>query len=216
MMQQLIIDSDFYTNSKQMRDLFVNLEFTKNENLLGGKICPMQFANADMLRQFSNLVGVPQDLDVFEFVPGSGSFILNQEDEPPLSNICIQYPDLTTQWVGVVSLSENTEPHFLKFYKHKRTGWSSIPTDVEQLSNEKIYSYQHIEAFLEYENHNWEEKWEETTRIELKNNQLVLFRPGLFHSYSDVFGDSKETGRLLQFFFLKPKLIEQEALPPQE
>lgn len=211
-MQQLIIDSDFYTNPNQMKDLFINLEFVKNENVLGGQICPMQFANEDMLGYFHNVLGAPQG--VFEFVSGSGSFILNQKDELPKSSVCIQYPDLTTQWVGVVSLNKSEEPHFLKFYKHKRTGWTGVPNDPEELSKEKLYSYQHIETFIEYENVNWEEKWEEVTRIELKPNQLILFRPWLFHSYNDVFGDSKESGRLLQFFFLKPKQ-EEEQLPTE-
>lgn len=206
-MQQIIIDSDFYTNPAQMKELFINLEFVKNENILGGQICPMPFANDDMLDYIHNLVNAPQD--AFEFVPGSGSFILNQENELPVRSVCVQYPDMGTQWVGVVSLNQSTQPHYLKFYKHKRTGWDGIPTDPEELSKEKLYSYQHVETFVEYENVNWEEKWEETSRIELKPNQLVLFRPWLFHSYNDVFGNSKETGRLLQFFFLKPK-------PPQD
>jgi hypothetical protein len=57
---------------------------------------------------------------------------------------------------------------------------------------------------MAFENNNWEDKWEETSRVELKPNELVLFRPWMFHSYNDVFGDSQQTARLLQFFFLKP------------
>ena len=207
-MQQIIIDSDFYTNPTQMKDLFTNLDFAKNDNMLQGQICPMQFANADMLSYIHSVLGAPND-QIFDYVPGSGTFIINQENELPARSICIQYPELDTQWVGVVSLNQTPESHYLKFYKHNRTGWSGIPTDPEELSKEKLYSYEHIETFMEFENHNWEEKWTETSRIELKYNQLTLFRPWLFHSYNDVFGNSKETGRLLQFFFLKPK-------PPQD
>jgi hypothetical protein len=212
-MQQIIIDSDFYNNPNQMKEVFANLDFTKNENFLQGQICPMQYANQDMLRHMQNILGIPQDVEIFEFVEGSGSFVINQENELPTRSVCIQYPDLMTQWVGVVSLNETEEPHYLNFYKHKRTGWSSIPNDIEKLAEEKIYSYEHFDAFLEAENVNWQEKWQETTRIELKMNQLILFKPQLFHSYNDVFGDSKQTGRLLQFFFLKPK---QEVLPKEE
>lgn len=212
-MQQVIIDSDFYTNPKQMKQLFTNLEFVKNENVLGGQICTMQFANDDMLNYMHMIIGAPQN--VFEFVPGSGTFVINTKEEPPTRSICIQYPDMSTQWVGLISLNKTETPHFLKFYKHKRTGWSGVPNDTEELAKEKLYSYQHIETFIEFENNNWEEKWEETSRIELKQNQLILFRPWLFHSYNDVFGDTKENGRLLQFFFLKPKQ-QQEDLPQTE
>jgi len=157
------------------------------------------------LKYMEHIIGVPQDMDAFEFVPGSGTFVINQENEPPAKNICIQFPDPATQWVGVVSLSEPEEPHFLKFYKNKKTGWNSIPNDVEELTKQNLFSMQHVEDFLNHENIDWENKWQESTKVELKFNQLILFRPALFHSYSDVFGDTKESGRLLQFFFLKPK-----------
>ena len=204
-MQQIIIDSDFYTNPKQMKDLFVNLDFVKNDNILGGQICGMQYANQDMLKYIEHIIGVPQEMDAFEFVPGSGTFVINQENEPPAKNVCIQFPDPATQWVGVISLSEPEEPHFLKFYRNKKTGWDSIPNNPEELTKQNLFSMQHVNDFLDHENIDWENKWQETTKIELKFNQLILFRPALFHSYSDVFGDSKQSGRLLQFLFLKPK-----------
>jgi hypothetical protein len=204
-MKQLIIDSGFYNDPEQMKTLFVNLDFVKNENMLQGKICPMPFANDDMLRHIQNIIGVPEDISAFEFVPGSGTFISNQADELPARSICIQYPEPNTQWVGIVSLNKSDNPHYLKFYKHKRTGWDHVPMDPEELSKEKLYSYEHIESFMAFENNNWEDKWEETSRVELKPNELVLFRPWMFHSYNDVFGDSQQTARLLQFFFLKPK-----------
>lgn len=206
-MQQLIIDQNFYTNISQMRDVFINLDYSKNENMLQGQVCPMQFANDDMLNYMQSLVGVPTGADHLEWTPGSGTFILNNETDLPTRAICLQYPDpeWATQWVGVISINQSTDPHYLKFYRHIRTTWDGLPTDPEELSKEKLYSKEHIETFLHYENNNWETKWQETTRIELRQNQLILFRPWLFHSYSDVFGSSKEDSRLLQFFFLRPK-----------
>lgn len=208
-MQQIIVDDQFFSNVDQMKDLFLNLEYVKNENMLQGQICTMQYANDDMLRYIEQLIGVPENISVFEFVPGSGSFILNQETDIPARTICINYPDLLTQWVGVVCLSESDTPHFLKFYRHNRTKWDGIPNDPGQLSEEKLYSYEHINTFVQFENDKWEEKWTETSRIELKKNRLILFRPWLFHSYSDVYGKTAETARLMQFFFLKPKKAEE-------
>ena len=208
-MKQFIIDSGFYNNPDQMKTLFVNLDFVKNENILGGKICPMSFANQEMLGHIQNTLGVPDGVSAFEFVPGSGTFISNTKDEPPARSICIQYPEPNTQWVGIVSLNPSSTPHYIKFYKHKRLGWDHVPMDPEELSKEKLYSYDHVETFVEFENVNWQDKWEETSRIELKFNELVLFRPWMFHSYNDVFGETQQDGRLLQFFFLKPT---QEAL----
>jgi hypothetical protein len=131
--------------------------------------------------------------------------IRNQQDELPSRTVCIQYPEPNKQWVGIISLKKSEKPHNLKFYKHKRTGWDHVPMDMNELVQENINSYDDIEAFIVNENIDWADKWEETSQIELKVNEIVLFRPWMFHSYSDVFGDSHQTARLLQFFFLKPK-----------
>jgi hypothetical protein len=137
-------------------------------------------------------------------VEGSGSFIINTKDDIPKQTVGVNFPDINTVWIGIVCLSEVDEPHYLKFYKHKRTGWEKVPPK-EELFGEGITSYNDFQNFIAGENVDVENKWQETSRIKFNTNQLILFRPDLFHSYSDVYGDTKETGRLLQFFFLRPK-----------
>jgi hypothetical protein len=203
-MKQIIIESGFYDNVEQMQILFSTLDYVKNENILGGQICPMPYANQDMLKYMQFIITGNNQDDIFEFAPGSGSFILNSETELPSLPVCVQLPDPQIAWAGVLPLNESTEPHFLKFYTNKKTGWSEIPADFQELLKEDIKSYPEFEQFLINENTNWQERWQETTRIEFKKNQLILFKPTLFHSYMDAFGNSKETSRLLQFFFLKP------------
>lgn len=204
-MQQIIVSEGFYGNPQQMKALFSTLDYAKNENFIQGQLCPMNFANDEMLQQLTHLVGAPEG--TFEFVEGSGSFVINQEDELPLQTVCTNFPDLTTQWVGVLCLSESEDPHFLKFYRNKKTGWSGVPNTREELESQNINTYEEFQQFLVEENVDYQDKWTETSRIEFGFNQLVLFRPGMFHSYSDVYGQSKETGRLLQFFFLKLKTV---------
>lgn len=199
-MQEIIVSDGFYSNPSQMRTLFSTLDYGKNENLLQGLICPMNFANEDMLHQMEYIVGAPAGS--YEFVEGSGAFVINQEKDLPSQQVCTNIPDIMTQWVAVVCLSESEDPHFLKFYKHKRTGWRGIPKTPEELGNETISSFEEFQQFVASENI---DNWQETSRIEYGFNKLIMFRPGMFHSYSDVYGDSKETGRLLQFFFLRPK-----------
>lgn len=205
-MQQIIVSEGFYNNPQQMKSLFSTLDYAKNENFLQGQICPMNFANEDMLRQMEYYTNVPEN--TFEFVEGSGTFVINTVEDLPAQAICTNFPDLLTHWVGVVCLSEPEEAHFLKFYKNKRTGWSGVPTSPEEFAKEGINNYEDFQQFLANENVDYQDKWQETTRIEFGFNKLILFRPGLFHSYNDVYGDTKETGRLLQFFFLKPKSQE--------
>lgn len=200
-MQQIIVCDGFYSNPQQMKALFSTLDYVKNENLVRGSICPMNFSNNDMLAQFHHYLGAPEDS--FEFVEGSGTFVINKEDEPGQQKVCTNFPDISTQWVGIVCLSDPEDPHFLKFYRNKRTGWDGVPHSAEDLMAENIRSFDDFQMFVAAENQTGE--WVETSRVEYKFNQLILFRPGLFHSYDDVYGTSQETGRLLQFFFLKPK-----------
>ena len=207
-MQQIIIDDGFYTNPEQMKTIFSTLDYIKNENFLQGLICPMNYVNNDMLNQMQYIVNVPEN--TLEFVEGSGSFVINCEKDLPLQSICVNIPDMATQWVGVVCLSQPEEPYFLKFYKNKKTGWDKLPHFVEELQKENINSYQDFQNWIQSENENWEDKWTETTRVELGFNKLILFRPGLFHSYNDVYGDEQKNGRLLQFFFLKPKAVQEQ------
>lgn len=199
-MQQIIVCDGFYSNPQQMRSLFSTLDYAKNENILGGSICPMNFANEEMLSQIHLYLGAPEN--TFEFVEGSGTFVINQKDQLSSQKICTNFPDISTQWIGIICLSEAEEPHFLKFYRNKRTGWDGVPNSIDQLLKENIQSFDDFQMFVSSENQNGE--WVETSRVEYKFNQLILFRPGSFHSYDDVYGDSQETGRLLQFFFLKP------------
>jgi hypothetical protein len=211
-MKKIIIQSGFYNNVEQMQVLFSTLDYVKNENILGGQICPMPYANENMLKYIQSIITGNGENEIFEFVPGSGTFIMNSEDELPFLPICIQLPDLQTEWVGVLPLNESDEPHFLKFYINKKTGWDGVPNSPEEFAKEDIKSYQEFEQFLVNENENWKDKWQETSRIQFKKNELILFKPTLFHSYMDTFGINKETSRLLQFFFLKPK----EMALPQE
>lgn len=204
-MQQFIVFDGFYNDPEQMRTLFSSLEFEKNSNLLGGTIGPLNYANADMLHHMEHIIGVPSD--TFEFVDGSGAFIYNTSSDLPLQNICVNLPDMMTNWIGIISIDAVTDPHFLTFYKHKRTGWDGIPTSPDEFIQEDIKSFDEFQQFISNQS---ETDWEELTKIAFKQNRLILFRPGLFHSYSDVYGDSKENARLLQFFFLKPKVDTEQ------
>ena len=116
-------------------------------------------------------------------------------------------PDPNTQWIGLICLSQTVEPHFLKFYRNKKTNWSEVPNNPDELIKHNITSVSALEQFMTAENENWQDKWQETDRIELAFNRLILFRPAMFHSYSDVYGNTQDTGRLLQFFFLKPRIM---------
>ncbi len=49
----------------------------------------------------------------------------------------------------------------------------------------------------------FEELWEPVHLFEMKWNRLILFPSPLFHRETIVFGNTKETARLVQTFFLR-------------
>lgn len=202
-MQEIITFSNFYDNPSQMKDLFNNLDFVKNENMLKGSVCPLPFANDDMLNHMCQLVNAPRDS--LEFVENSGVFIRNMAQDIPSRTVTTHFPSNDTQWVGILYMSDSKESHYLNFYKHQFYNFDSIIIPKERYTELGIYSHTDLENFIDQENIDFENKWSLTTRIEMKFNTLILFRPWLFHSYSDVFGDDINNCRLLQLFFLKPK-----------
>ena len=46
-------------------------------------------------------------------------------------------------------------------------------------------------------------KWEATMTVPMRFNRLILFRPWMWHSFTENFGDSMESGRLIQVFFFE-------------
>jgi len=49
-----------------------------------------------------------------------------------------------------------------------------------------------------------ESLWEIDMVVPYRYNRLVLFRPWLFHAPGDAFGNTLETSRIVQTFFLRP------------
>jgi hypothetical protein len=44
-------------------------------------------------------------------------------------------------------------------------------------------------------------KWELAMTVPMRFNRLILFRPWLWHTAAENFGETPETGRLIQIFF---------------
>jgi len=109
---------------------------------------------------------------------------------------------LKTNWSGVIYLSKD-HPNVdgTVFWKHKRTGLEEMPRSVEGLAKYGWRSNDDIRRFLETDGVD-QSKWEKTLSVPYKYNRMVLFRPWLFHSPGDAFGDSIHTSRIVQTLFL--------------
>ena len=106
-------------------------------------------------------------------------------------------------WAGVCYMTPNIEnTEGTVFWKHKRTGLESIPRTQEGIEKYNWYNVDDLKVFLETEGVDYS-NWEKVLSIPYRYNRLVLFRPWLFHSPGPSFGDTIETARCIQTYFLK-------------
>jgi hypothetical protein len=112
--------------------------------------------------------------------------------------------DAGVEWSGVLYLSRPEQCRGgTSFFRHRSTGTERAPVCAEELARCHFQSPQQALDRILGEDSNDESKWETLTVIPMRFNRLVLFRPWLWHSAGDGFGDSLENGRLVQLFFLR-------------
>ena len=70
------------------------------------------------------------------------------------------------------------------FFRHKKTG--KIKLETAQDYNATLYDLKDSDA------------WEIDRTVEMKFNRLILLDQTLFHAIGEIFGDTKENGRLAQ------------------
>lgn len=99
------------------------------------------------------------------------------------------------------STEEDLKAYGTHFWKHNRTGLSSIPMTQEGIEKYGWKGVPDLKNFLETEGCD-ESLWTRTFTCPYKYNRLVMFRPWLFHSPGIHFGTDKSYCRLIQTFFL--------------
>jgi len=109
---------------------------------------------------------------------------------------------LDTLWAGVIYLSrQHPSVEGTTFWRHRRTTLEEAPRRTEQLARLGWRREEDPQRFLETEGLD-EACWEKTLVIPFKYNRLILFRPWLFHAAGPAFGNSLESSRIVQTFFL--------------
>lgn len=109
------------------------------------------------------------------------------------------------QWVGVchLTLPKNCQGG-TSFWKHKKTGFEKYPVLKKELARvnrianipntpKEIGKY-FLEEGLD------RSRWLEVRKVPMIFNQLVLFKSDLFHTYTSIFGNSRENSRLVHLF----------------
>jgi hypothetical protein len=197
-----IVVDDFYPNPDEIHFIANALETEdKSGGNYSGTMTSIAFYQSEHQQIFYHLTG--QSLNPATQLNGKFRFSLASDDGKQHIHFD---PGMNTQWAGVVYLQKpehysNDNEYGTYFWKHKRTGLTSIPLTQEGIEQYDWNNVDDLREFLETDGLD-ESLWEQTFYVPYKYNRLVLFRPWMFHSPGKNFGTTKENCRIIQTFFL--------------
>lgn len=176
----VIIIDDFYNNALEVRKFALSQEFNITGNWPGNR--SQSFLTSDTKVAIEKLLfsHAGKVTDWHDQDGLTGSFQLTYS-----SNRSWIHTDDCNTWAGVLYLTPDPP-------LSGGTGLFRYKDNKACINTELTDSYDSQDMT----------KWELVDRIGNKFNRLILYRSNLFHSSLDYFGNSKETARLFQLFFL--------------
>ncbi|GGB29672.1 hypothetical protein GCM10011505_08780 [Tistrella bauzanensis] len=212
MHQSMIVVDDFYENPLEVRAQALALDYPMVEGpgiYFPGRNSRQFMLPPDSDRMFSYLVREP--------VAGNrgmahGKCRLSYAADTRAGVVHI---DPGCAWAGIVFLSLDEHARGgTEFFRHKETG-----TDRAPLSNEEAQAKfgcatpdEVLDTVLKRDGGD-RSKWDLQMVLPMKFNRLILFRPWLWHTSGEDFGDRPENGRLVQILFFKPGAASAAARP---
>lgn len=207
--QHYIIVDNFYNDAMAVRNTALSMprDSASGNNNYAGCMTQMPWFGEPHCEVFSHLTNEAVEASdglcgFFRFTTATDTWKQHIHYDPKIGQI----------WAGVIYLSA---PHDINrhekqfrtgttFWQHNRTGLTSIPLEEDEIKKHGWYTVDDLRTFLETDGMN-EDLWTETMYIPARFNRLILFRPWMFHSPGQAFGDSAENCRLVQLFFLRIK-----------
>ena len=199
MLQTMIVTDDFYAEPEKVRQVALDMTYPKPE---GNVYYPGRNSREFML---------PPDTDeMFSFIlrekvtgakgMAHGHFRSSLASSRRPAEIHID-PGVT--WAGIVylTLDEHCQGG-TEFFRHKRYGTDRAPLTDEEA--QQIYGMEtrgEVVRKLIYDDGHHLDRWERLMTLPMKFNRCALFRPWSWHTSGLDFGESIETGRLVQLLF---------------
>lgn len=108
----------------------------------------------------------------------------------------------TSHWTGVLSLSQTDDgSSATEFFRHRPTGTDHLPLTAEALGKAGYKTYEEMNSQILEKDALDPDQWEQTVRIPLRYNRLILLQPHYWHTAGPGFGSGVEDGRLVFLMF---------------
>lgn len=207
-LSQTIIIDDFYQDPYGIRELAMAMPRMKGSGNYAGSMTSEAFFTDEHRQIFYKITGE----EVTAGTSLCGCFRFSRAQDQAKQHIHFD-PAAGQVWAGVIYLSlpehyqhQDDDHNFgTEFWRHNRTGLSTIPMTQLELDRYGWYGVDELKLFLETDGMD-SSLWTRTFHVPMAFNRLVLFRPWMFHSPGQWFGESDRDCRLIQTFFLSQPL----------
>lgn len=200
-LRTLIVYDDFYhdPHAVRARALTGGFEPAGNANY-PGRNSIVRYQAPLMQEMFSDLIGE-------RIKPAAnshcGGFRIQQAGESGRQLIHVDLPSMNTRWAAVCYLTPGEHPDSgTRFWQHCATGLDHLPYDTEYLASIGLGGPADLYRFMNTEGTDTA-LWQQTWSVPFKFNRMIVFQSNLWHSQGELFGNSDETGRLIQTFFFE-------------
>lgn len=194
MYQSLIIVDDFYPNPHEIRKVALSCDYPEItvKRTFPGRNSSKNHVVPGLDRVMSHILSEPA---VGSTDPNSlhGFFRITLEGEQ--GRFAVHVDATSQQWVGVIYLNTPEQCQGgTSLFRHKGLGTDRTPLTDKELND---YGATSILDLLEKDG-NDPSKWEHLMMVPMRFNRLVIYRPWMWHAPAAPFGNSIETGRLMQ------------------
>ena len=207
MYRSLVIIDEIYDAPHEVRRAALGFDYPEitQTRKFPGRNSRERVAPPELDRVVSDAVGEPV-VAAIERGSSHGAFRVTLAGETGRYQVHVDPSGLA--WVGVVylSLPEHCQGG-TAFFRHKGLDSDRVPRGDKLAA----HGVPDVESLLQRDS-NDPDKWQHLMTVPMRFNRMILYRPWLWHSATDGFGQSPEDSRLIQVLAFKPAGTRQSAL----
>ena len=191
----IMILDDFLNEPYELRNAALSLNYLEEPGNFPGRNSDKRIAINGMDGEISNLVGEP--LRGMTAPHAHAKCRISLAKDKAKAKVHVD----PSHWSGILYLSRPEDCRGgTEFFRNRASGLERTAYNDEEA---KMYGYNSLNEMVDNIGKDSldDSKWEMTMRVPMRFNRLILFRPWLWHTAGESFGDNLENGRLTYLMF---------------